>query len=649
MPHPARQKDNSVIGAAIRAIASGTKYRLLLIAVVGLISYSNTFHVPFQFDDYSNVADNPIIRNVREFFSSSHAFVYSPLKDYDYNPRRAIGYLTFAINYHFGGLNVTGYHIVNIAIHIINSILVYFIVVLTFRTPFLIEDSKGEEAASRSSLIALFSALIFVAHPVQTQAVTFIVQRLASLATMFYLLSVTAYIKARLMAEDKAQGGRNILFYAISVLSAMLAMKTKEIAFTLPFMVIIYEFAFFKSGMKKRLLFIVPILLTLLIIPMSVLGTNGPLSDTISDVSDKLSVQAHLSRWDYLMTEMRVITTYIRLIFLPVNQNLDYNYPIYHSLFQLPVLLSAFFIASLIALGGFLVAGKVPRAFRLAGFGILWFFITLSVESSIIPIADVIYEHRLYLPAAGAFIAITTSAFVVAEKLSARWNVFERVIVMAFSLVIVVLSGAAYARNIVWQDEVSLWEDVLRKSPGNARAHYNLGLFYQRRNMPDKAMEEWLTAVKIAPNNAAAHNNLGWYYQTQNMPGKALEEFLTVLKMKPDYPEAHNNAGVLYESLNKPDKAIEQYMIAIKLKPDYADAYNNLGCFYLARNMRDKAIEQYMIAVKLKPDYANPHYNLGFIYYKMGQMEKSRQELAAALKLNPYDEKTRQLLKAVSQ
>src|SRR5208283_2180789 len=196
---------------------------IILIILAGLIVYSNTFHVPFVFDDFPNVQENRIIRSLDNFFSSSLG--------YDYNPRRFIGYLSFALNYHFGGFDVTGYHIVNLAIHIINSVLVYFMVKLTFRTPFFRDQGPGtrdqeseadsqklglgtdghkSEAGSQSlvpdpkspipglqslvpgprSLVPMFSGLLFAVHPVQTQAVTYIVQRFASLAAMFYLMSV---------------------------------------------------------------------------------------------------------------------------------------------------------------------------------------------------------------------------------------------------------------------------------------------------------------------------------------------------------------------------------------------------------------------------------------------------------------------------
>jgi len=597
--------------------------------LVGLIAYSNTFGAPFQFDDQPNIVDNPIIKNLGNFITSSKGYVF--------NPRRFIGYLSFALNFHFGGLSVTGYHAVNLAIHIVSAILVYFLVALTLRTP-VFQPSNPPTLR----YVALFSALLFVAHPIQTEAVTYIVQRLASLAAMFYLLSVVMYIKARItgdrswvMGHGKGLRRLPITYYLLpitSLLSAVLAMMTKETAFTLPVIIVLYEFVFFKSSLKKKLLLMIPILCTMLIIPITIIGTNRPLGEIIADVSERFRLQSSLPRWDYLMTQMRVITTYIRLLFLPVYQNLDYNYPVYHSLFQIPVFLSLVFLSLILGTGVYMIiisstssrfSGLFSRftihdsrPFRLIGFGILWFFITLSVESSIIPIADVIFEHRLYLPAAGAFIAITASAFSIAGNVPSGQKVTERTIVIVMSLIIIALSGATFARNVVWGDRVKLWEDVVRKSPGNLMAHNNLVAELLEKKLYDRAITESRISLLMSPNNVDGHYNL----------------------------------GVIYQALNKFDAAVEEYMTAIKLKPDYVRAHLNLGAVYTQPfNQYGKAEKEFLTAVNLMPDLPEAHFNLGYIYYKKGQTEKARKELTTALNLRPDYEKARQLLKAASQ
>ncbi|MDP2167408.1 MAG: hypothetical protein Q8J64_03645, partial [Thermodesulfovibrionales bacterium] len=397
-----------------------TPFHLALIALLGLLAYSNTFDVPFQWDDkYTFIEGNPIIKDLGYFLEPSKA---EGLELYDTLKTRYVGYLTFALNYKLHGLDVRGYHIVNIAIHIINSLLVYFLVVLTFRTPFLSNPlflnnppsppfAKG--GLSEGNLIALFSALLFVSHPVQTEAVTYIFQRLASLCAFFYMLSLLLYIKSRL-TEKKTK----YAFYAMSLFSAVLAAKTKENAFTLPLVIALYEFFFFKGSINRRMLGLVPLLLTMLIIPLSLTGIDKPAGEIISGIGPITEGYQDILRWDYLFTQFRVIPTYIRLLFLPINQNIDYDYPVYNSFFDLEVLLSFFFLLSIFGSALYLFyRSKFKPDLRLISFGIFWFFITLSVESSIIPIPMVINEYRLYLPSFGAFAAAAGGALILLKGL----------------------------------------------------------------------------------------------------------------------------------------------------------------------------------------------------------------------------------------
>jgi tetratricopeptide (TPR) repeat protein len=677
------------------SLLAKTASHLVLIAFVGLAAYSNTFDVPFQFDDFNNISENPVVRNIDNFLSSQEGFRN--------NPRRYIGHLSFALNYRFGGPDVTGYHVVNTAIHVINGILVYFLVILTFRTPFFGRNESGARSQESSPFtihaprfIALFAALLFVAHPVQTQAVTYIVQRLTSLAALFYLLSIVLYVKGRLVKSEESgvtsresgeESNRDsahclvpAAYYFFSLLSAVLAMLTKEIAFTLPIMILLYEFTFFKSPLRKKLAFIVPILLTIVIIPASMMNVDRPLGEVLSDLSEKTRVQTAISRWDYLMTQMRVITTYIRLLFLPLDQNLDYDYPVSPSFSDPPVFLSFLFLSALFATAVYLLyrsrqdaigegqwESKEQRAeshrsstisedprtaysllltsyLRLIAFGILWFFIALSVESSVIPIVDVIFEHRVYLPSAGAFIAIATALVLLIcrrtmqsavsgqtstvsyEHCSADMerpkgrdqNVKSLYALYALSLLLVVaLAIAAYARNAVWKDNLTLWEDVVRKAPANARAHNNLGLIYNSRGMTDQAIEHLITALRLRPGYSDAHINLGIAYNAKGMMDQAMVEFMTVLSMNPDDPDAHNNLGISYVSRGMPDEAIKHYQIALRLRPDYAEAYNNLGVAYGNKGMLDEAIGYFTHAMRLKPDYYEAQHNLALAQEKM--------------------------------
>jgi len=296
---------------------------LLLLTFLATIIYSNTFSVPFHFDDTPNILENPQIKDLKNFL--------------DFSGNRYVGYLSFALNYHFGGLHVFGYHLVNLLIHIINGFLVYFLVLLLFKTsrrqktladPNILSTTHDSQIAA-APWIALAAALLFVAHPIQTQAVTYIVQRFASLVTLFYLFTVVCYLKWRLASPETRS---RFLWYWMALLFTVLAMKTKENSFTLPFMILLVEVVFFRSFTRRRWVALIPFLLTLLIIPVS----RG---DALGEAEGFARDTTAISRSDYLFTQFRVIVTYIRLLFLPIRQNLDYDYPIYHSLLEPSVLI----------------------------------------------------------------------------------------------------------------------------------------------------------------------------------------------------------------------------------------------------------------------------------------------------------------------
>jgi tetratricopeptide (TPR) repeat protein len=500
--------------------------------MLGAVVYANTLDAPFQFDDRENIVDNPLIRDFMHFVEPSNAEGAGiPTAAAIGWKSRLAGYLTFALNYRVHGFDIAGYHILNIAIHIVNALLLYWLVVLTFRTPFLRESSLTEHAQS----IALFSGLLFVSHPIQTQAVTYIVQRFASLATLFYLLSMVLYVKCRLYG---ALNSKSIALYALSLALAVLAMKTKEMAFTLPIMIALYEFLFFGGSLKKRFLYLLPLALTMLIIPLTLFGVDRPLGEVIGGVGEAARLQSDMSRADYLFTQFRVIATYIRLLFLPLNQNLDYDYPTFDSFFEPQVFLSFVLLLSVFGLGIYLVRQlrSSEPAQRFVSFGIFWFFITLSVESSIIPISDVIFEHRLYLPSVAFFPAFVAGIFYATEKLRVK-KTFAVTVAICIAVVIS-LSIATYERNKVWRTEVSLWEDVVRKSPNKSRPHYNFARFLSRAGFDDKAMAHYRIAIALNPRDPQAHFNIGVLYLDGGLVDEARKEFETALKLNPRHPEA---------------------------------------------------------------------------------------------------------------
>ncbi|MBI5196023.1 MAG: tetratricopeptide repeat protein [Nitrospirae bacterium] len=663
---------------------------ILLILLITLFAYSNTFYAPFQFDDNSNIVNFLPVKNFKSFIETLKNSPAEP--SFTTFKSRFITYLTFALNYKLHGLNVTGYHVINFTIHIINTLLIYWLVVLTLQTAVRSKESgvrseenivsepclpAGRQAPNsqlQTNLIALFSSLLFVSHPVQTQAVTYIVQRFASLATLFYLLSLVMYVKFRTQNIDQRQkifSLSSVFWYLTSVLSAVLAMKTKEIAFTLPIIIVLYEFFFFSKSQihpssvnrqpstsritrhMSRFLFLTPFLLTMLIIPLTLMGFDESAGNLLGDVSKATRIQTTMTRLDYLFTEFRVIVTYIRLLFFPVNQNLDYDYPIYNSFLNPNVFLSFLLLFGIFCFGVYLFyySKKLssfnlhPSTLRFTAFGIFWFFITLSVESSVIPIVDVIFEHRLYLPSIGLIIAFVCLVFYAFSRITHHAS---QITVLLLAAIVIALSIATYQRNIVWQDEIRLWEDVKSKSPGKERVYSNLGTAYKVHGLIDKALEQYQIALQLNPYSQISYCNLAIAYSDKGLFDKAIDYYLLSIKFKPDFPDAYYNLGNAYLSKGLTDKAIEQYQVAIKFNSNYSEAYNGLGAAYKSQGLTDKAIQQYQSAIKFNPDYSKAHYNLGKVYQSKGLTDKAIEHYKIAFKLDP-DNEARQFISSIIQ
>ncbi|TAL23280.1 MAG: tetratricopeptide repeat protein [Nitrospirae bacterium] len=629
---------------------NSTIFHLLLIGLIGIIIYSNTFNVPFHWDDTPNIVANYKLKDLSNFWPPSES--------------RWFGYLTFVLNYYFGGLNVAGYHIVNLIIHIFNAILVYWLVVFTCKTPYfkvsVISVSEQTQktdtvhyspihpfssASGGQAYLPLFIALIFVSHPIQTQAVTYIVQRFTSLAAFFYLLSLVTYIKSRLSIPHATR----YTLYAVSLFSAILAMKTKEIAFTLPFVILLYEFSFVskppsKIAELKKLLPLAGILLTLLIIPLSLIGLDKPLGDAIGELRETSQESEEIPRWSYLITQFRVIVTYLRLFFIPANQNLDYDYPLYHSLFNPQVFLSFLFLLIILALGIYLLYAKrhTLSASRFLSFGIFWFFITLSVESSIIPIRDVIFEHRLYLPVIGIIIVFVSAAFYILQAMIQNPKRSLAACCLLLATAVIVLSIAAYQRNAVWHDEIKLWEDAARKSSGKVRTHFNLGAVYYKQGLLNEAVLEYKTALRLDPRySALLHNNLGNAYYSQGRAYEAIQAYKDALRLNPGLAEPHYNIGNIYMSEGRLNEAVQEYKEALRLNPGYAEIHNGLGFAYYEQGKLAEAAQEFLTVIQLDSYNPEAHNSVGNVYMKLGRLDQAIAHYQAALRLEPNHAITR--------
>ncbi len=349
-------------------------FAMLLIVIAVLIAYANTYYVPFHFDDHHAIEDNPRIKHI----SNIPSFFYrieGPVA-----PRPFL-LLTLAINYAVHGLNVVGYHIFNNLLHCLNGILVYIFVVMTLNLPLL-----RERYSSISKEVGLFSALLFVVHPIQTEAVTYIVSRSMPLATFFYLAGIILYFQA--------YKTRKVMYYIFLFLVSFAGMASREDYITFPVILFFYDallMTSFKDALKRWWVYCI---LSLTVAYRLWLTYIYKGTEEAAGFGVRL-----LTPYEYLSTQVNVIWTYVKLLFLPINQNLDYDYPVSKSIFEFPSILSLTGHIIIISFGILMYKKN-----RLVTFLILWWYGTLSVSSSFIPIIDVIFEHRVYLPSIGFFV-----------------------------------------------------------------------------------------------------------------------------------------------------------------------------------------------------------------------------------------------------
>ena len=369
-----------------------------LIAGMALVAYSNTFHVPFHFDDRPNILQNPNVQFKAFTWDRVERLVRNTYKE----TIRVFSYFTLALNYYFGEFDVYGYHLVNFFVHVASGIFLYWFLTLTFNLPSL-KDRYG----SISYEAALFASLIFIAHPIQTQSVTYIVQRMASMAGMFYLLSFVLYIKGRL-----SSGYPRAIYFGGLALSYLLGVFSKENVAILPFFIALYEFYFFQNldlspKGRKILLVLAFALLALLAFGFMLWGRRY-----INVIIDGYQYRT-FTMGERVLTQFRVVLYYLTLLVLPLPSrlNLDYDFTLSKTILDPPTtFLSILIVAGLIGYG---IWGAKKRP--MLSFWILWYFGNLVIESSVFPL-EMVYEHRLYLPSVGPFVLFSLMVVRGIEK-----------------------------------------------------------------------------------------------------------------------------------------------------------------------------------------------------------------------------------------
>jgi Flp pilus assembly protein TadD len=562
---------------------AGKPYEVHLLAVIvlyvlGFAVYLNSFSVPFIFDDYPNIRDNPAIRmTVLDVEALQTAVLES------HAIRRPVANISFALNYFVGGYGVKGYHLVNVLIHVANGVLVYFLaLILLGRSRRLTQESSTPD--KRLAMAALVAGAIFIAHPLQIQAVTYIVQRMTSMATMFYLMSLLFY----LLGRQRQDGYGKALYWFAALASWLLALGSKEIAATLPVIIVLIEYFFYRDLQKPWPgIGIGHFLFALVATAGLVLVYLG--GEPVAAIAEQYAGQ-NLTPGDRLLTELRVLVFYMSLMVLPYpgRLSLDHTVTISHSLTDpMTTLLAGAIVAGML----FATLGLTRRHPTLA-FCILWFLVTLSIESTFIGL-ELAYEHRLYLP----MFAFALAAAYLLALIPARC---AGLAIGLGGLLVMTLAGASVARNVTWQDPATLWADAVSRSPTSHRARNNLG-----RVLIDQGKWE-----------------------------QAALQFEKAIRIRPEYAEPHNNLGTLHARAKRFDQARQHFAVAIRLNPQYAQAFNNLGVALLDQGLAPQAAMQLGQAVRVSPRYAKAHGNLSTALSRLGQAREACRHLFIALELD---------------
>ncbi len=557
-----------------------------LIVAAGLLAYCNSFTGPFIFDDRASIIENPSIRRlwpIGRLISAKRGTTVAG---------RPVLNLSLAVNYQISALDVWSYHLVNLTVHILAGLVLFGIVRRT-----LLSKGLAERFGRVSTSLALICALIWLVHPLQTGSVTYIIQRAESLMGLFYLLSLYCAIRGFSSAESR-RAGRG--WYIGAIAACALGVGTKEVAATVPLMILLYDWIFvgrsFKQIFARRWGLYVGLAGTWVI--FGALAWLAPRGETVG------FGYPDLSAWVYGITQCKVIVLYyLKPSFWPNSLVFDYGWPLASSFGEVAPY-------ALLLVG--LLAGVLVGLFRRSGLGFLglWFFVILAPSSSFLPIiTEVAAEHRMYLPLAAVVVAVVLCGYTLAKGLLGRLVILGQCravlgAVLGYTLagaLIVVLGLLSVKRNNDYRTAVSIWDDNIRKCPASRRAYLERGLVYAKLGEYDWAIRDLDQAIKLNPKHAKLYSNRGVVYLCQRKYGLAILDFDRAIELNPKDAKAYNNRGLVYEHRRNYDKAIANYTQAIKLNPKYAKAYTNRGLAYRLQGEHDRAIRDFNKARTLNP------------------------------------------------
>lgn len=624
-----------------------------LLVAAGVAVYANGFQGVFLFDDLQEIVQEPRIRRLW------------PLLEL-LGGRRPVVDLTLALNYALGGLHVWGFHAVNLTVHILASITLFGLVCGT-----LSRLATHARVRSSAQYLAFTIALFWLIHPLQTQSVTYLIQRSEALMGLFYLLTLYSVLRG-------ANSARSTLWYVLAVLACALGMGSKAVMVTAPVMVLLFDGTIlarsFRAAFRQRWGLYVGLASTwMILIVCGVAGTV--LNPSKAHVTVGLGFQG-ATPWEYALTQPGVLLHYMKVSLWPHPLCLDYGWPVAGGAREI--------VGQAIVLA-LLLAGTFQALIRKSWTGLVgaWFFVILSPTSSIIPIQDAAFEHRMYLPLAAVITAVVVSVCWVVAAWSARHSLSPIVVrVIHVSLIAGAAIPLAYLtvdRNRVYGSAVIMWRDVVAKRPANPRGYYNLGKALDETGQEAEAMRLYQRATEVDPMYDEAYFGQGVLRSRQGRLGDAVKAYREAIRLRPGNADARSNLGNVLVRLGRFDQAVEQYDETLRITPEHADVRYNLGSTWLQlgrfpdairafrevlhrqpdhvsarRNLGvaladsgrwDEAIQVYREALRLDATHANTHANLGTALLRRGRYEEARRSLRRALEIEPGHAAARRALR----
>ena len=629
--------DNFSISARVKALA--------LICVCGVIIYFATVHSPFIYDDAHAIEDNPYIKNLSKFqqmVGVQNIF------------NRSILLFTFSVNHAIGQLDVFGYHLINLMLHLCVGIMLYFLTMelLTIENPALTQTFQR---------LPLAVSLIHIFNPINVESVTYLSSRSSVLVTLFYLSSFYLFIRF-VNSKEKKKKWKNIHYPIVIFFLFYLGLGTKEIIVTLPIIAVLYLWV--HSSTKNFHKFLPELAVILISLIIYLLYRYVQMGNLLVIKTDPYSYM--IDRSLYILTQIKVVISYyfVKLIF-PINLNFEPDIRLVSGFLDWEWVVSLI-IGVCIAIGIFYQKSILLKC------AFIWALITILPTSSIIPLKQIATEHRTYLPGLGINMGLGI--------LFLRGVSHRKLIPPTLFIFLVIYGLLAMKRSLDYRSEINLWQDTVRKSPNKSMVHNNMGTAYlskerlkearksfevssalspsstdpyinmghidARNKEWDKAKLKYDLALKLGANRSQVFFNSGLMRLKLNKPAEALPFLLEAIKIKNHRPLYHQELGNAFRMLKQYDSALKSYRKVLELEPNYVEAQNNIGVIFWNLKILDKAELEFKKALVMK-DKTKIHNNLANLYIAKKQFSKAIPHLKTVLGRKPNDSRARNLLHVV--